>query len=131
MTQTATATDVIASVFEAFHRGDIPHIVGLVAPNAVWRQSNTLPWGGDYRGPEGAAEFFRKLDATLETVAFEARENVEHGDQVFSFGMYTGRGRATARTASAEWMFRWQVRDGRIVSYGSYIDTAALTAALR
>ena len=130
MTQTATATDVVVSVFDAFKRGDIASIVGLVAPNATWQQEKTVPWGGDYRGPEGAAEFFRKLDATMETVAFEARENVEHGDEVFSFGTYTGRGRATGRTGSAEWMFRWRVRDGKIVSWQSYIDTAALTAAL-
>ncbi len=130
MTQTATATDVVVSVFDAFKRGDIASIVGLVAPNATWQQAKTVPWGGDYCGPEGAAEFFRKLDATMETVAFEARENVEHGDEVFSFGTYTGRGRATGRTGSAEWMFRWRVRDGKIVSWQSYIDTAALTAAL-
>ena len=131
MTQTATATDVVAMIYDAFQRGDISHIVGLVAPNAVWRQGKTLPWGGDYSGPEGAAEFFQKLDATMETVGFEARENVDHGDQVFSFGVYRGRSRATGRTASAEWMFRWKVRDGRIVSYESYTDSAALTATLR
>jgi ketosteroid isomerase-like protein len=130
MIQTATATDVIASVYDAFRRGDIPHILTLVAPDAPWQQPKTLPWGGDYRGPEGAAEFFRKLDATMETVNFEARENVEHGDEVFSFGVYAGRSRATGRSASADWMFRWKVRDGKIVSWTSYLDTAALNAAL-
>ena len=130
MTQIVTATDVIASVYEAFQRGDIPRIVGMVAPNATWRQEKSVPWGGDYRGPEGAAEFFRKLDATMETVGFEARENVEHGEEVFSFGVYSGRSRATGKTASAEWMFRWRVSGGKIVSWQSYIDTAALNAAL-
>jgi ketosteroid isomerase-like protein len=130
MTQTMTPTDLIQSVYEAFTRGDIPHILGLVAPNATWRQEKTVPWGGDYRGPEGAAEFFRELDATMETLSFQARENVEHGDEVFSFGAYTARSRATGRSASAEWMFRWRVQDGKIVSWQSYIDTAALVAAL-
>jgi ketosteroid isomerase-like protein len=130
MTQTATASDVIASVYEAFQRGDIPRILGMVAANATWRQEKTVPWGGDYRGPEGAAEFFRKLDATMETVAFDARENIEHGEEVFSFGVYYGKSRATGKTASAEWMFRWRVRDGKVVAWQSYIDTAALTAAL-
>ena len=130
MTQTMTPTDLIQSVYDAFTRGDIPHILSLVASNATWRQEKTVPWGGDYRGPEGAAEFFRKLDATMETLSFQARENVEHGDEVFSFGSYTARSRATGRSASAEWMFRWRVQDGRIVSWQSYIDTAALVAAL-
>jgi ketosteroid isomerase-like protein len=130
MTQTAVATDVIVSVYEAFQSGDIRRIVGMVAPNATWREEETVPWGGDYCGPEGAAEFFSKLDATMETVGFEAHENVEHGDEVFSFGTYTGRSRATGKTASAEWMFRWRVSGGKIVSWRSYIDTAALNGAL-
>jgi ketosteroid isomerase-like protein len=130
MTQTTTPAAVIGSVYDAFTRGDIPHILSLVAANAPWRQAETLPWGGDYRGPEGAAEFFRKLDATMETLSFEARENVEHGDEIFSFGVYSARSRATGRTASAEWMFRWRVQDGKIVSWQSYIDSAALLAAL-
>lgn len=130
MTQTGTPTDVIVSVYDAFLRGDIAHIVSLVAPNAIWQQTKTLPWGGDYRGPEGAAEFFRKLDATMEPVSFEARENIELGGQVFTFGSYAGRSRATGRTATAELMFRWRVSEGKIVAWESYIDSAALNAAL-
>jgi uncharacterized protein len=130
MTKTMTATDTIGSVYEAFNRGDIPYILSLVAPNAPWHQSKTLPWGGDYSGPEGAAEFFRKLNATMETVSFEPRENIEHGDEVFSFGTYTGRSRATGRAGTGNWMFRWRVQNGRIVSYMSYVDSAALLAAL-
>jgi ketosteroid isomerase-like protein len=66
----------------------------------------------------------------METVSFEPRENIERGDELFSFGSYTGRSRKTGRTGSAEWMFRWRVQDGKIVSWESYIDTAALLAAL-
>ena len=41
-----TPKQTIESVYDAFNRGDIPHIVGLVAPDAVWRQSKMVPWGG-------------------------------------------------------------------------------------
>ena len=130
MAPTMAPAHTISSVYEAFQRGDIPHILSLIAPDASWAQSSTLPWGGDYRGPQGAGEFFRKLDATMETVSFEPRENIEVGDEVFSFGVYSGRSRKTGRTGSAEWMFRWRVQAGKIVSYNSYIDTAALLAAI-
>ena len=131
MAPTTTASGLISSVYDAFRRGDIPAILNQVAPGAIWRQSPTLPWGGDYRGPEGAAEFFRKLDATMETVAFDVKENVAVGSDVFSFGIYSGKSRQTGRTGTAEWMFRWRVEGGRIVSYESYTDSAALLAAIR
>jgi ketosteroid isomerase-like protein len=130
MPVTITPTEVISSVYDAFKRGDIAYILQQVAPDAIWRQSKMLPWGGDYRGPQGAAEFFQKLDATMETVGFEVHENVEHGDEVFSFGSYTGRSRKSGRTGTAEWMFRWRVGGGKITSYESYTDSAALLAVI-
>jgi ketosteroid isomerase-like protein len=125
-----TSTQMINSLYEAFQRGDIARILSMVAPQATWRQSSAVPWGGDYRGPEGAAEFFKKLDAAMETVGFEVRENVEHGDEVFSFGIYKGRSRATGRIGEAEWMFRWRLQGGQVVAFDSYTDTAPLVAAL-
>jgi ketosteroid isomerase-like protein len=130
MAPTVTTAQLINSVYDAFKRGDIPYILNQIAPEATWRQSATLPWGGDYRGPEGAGEFFRKLDEAMQTVTFEARENVDVGEEVFSFGSYKGSSRRTGKLGSAEWMFRWRVRGVKIVSWESYIDTAALLSAL-
>ena len=130
MAPQTTPTQVIQSMYEAFRRGDIPYILSQLAPDAVWKQSQSLPWGGEYRGPEGAGEYFRKLNENMETVGFEARENIEHGDQVFSFGTYTARSRRTGKTASAEWMFRWRLQGGKVVSWQSYIDSAPLMSVL-
>ncbi len=125
-----TPTQVIESLYDAFQRGDIASIVNRVSPVARWRQPKVLPWGGEYSGAEGAAEFFFKLNAEMETTAFRAHENIETGDDVFSFGYYEARSRKTGRTAGSEWMFRWRVRDGKIVLFDSYMDTATLLAAL-
>ena len=125
-----TPVQTIESVYAAFSRGDIAQIVNMVAPDADWSQPKTLPWGGDYRGPQGAAEFFKKLDATMETVAFGAKENIAAGDEVMSFGVYSGKSRKTGKVGETSWMFRWRVKDGKIVSYSAYEDTAALVAAM-
>ena len=128
--QTTTPAQVIESVYAAFNRGDIAYIVSLVAPNATWRQPGTLPWGGDYTGPQGAMEFFSKLTATVRTHAFEPKETISAGNDVISFGDYEAASLTTGKTARARWAFRWRVEGGKIVSYDSYIDTAALLAAL-
>jgi ketosteroid isomerase-like protein len=129
-TAIASPLQIVDSVYTAFQRGDIPYIIGLVAPGAPWHQPATLPWGGSFTGPEGAVEFFSKLDATMETVVFDVKESIAAGNEVFSFGNYTGRSRKTGKTGSGAWMFRWRVENGRITSYDSYIDTAALASAL-
>ena len=125
-----TAKDTIESVYDAFSRGDIAHIVGLVAPHAVWRQFKTVPWGGDYTGPSGAAEFFTKLNAAAETTGFTARENIDVGPEVYSFGTYQCVIRSTGKSATMDWMFRWRVEDGRITLFDSYVDSAVILAAM-
>lgn len=129
-TTTATPLQVIQSVYDNFRHGDISAIVALVAEGAPWSQSPSLPWGGHYVGPLGALEFFQKLNAHMEPVSFEDHENIEVGDEIFTFGVYTGKSRKTGRTGAANLMFRWRVADGKIVSWNSYIDSAALLAAL-
>jgi ketosteroid isomerase-like protein len=126
-----TPVQTIQSVYDAFSRGDIAHIVGLVAPNAPWRQSKMLPWGGDYVGPSGAAEFFEKLNAAAETTGFTPRESVEVGNEVHTFGTYSCNLRSTGKSAVMDFMFRWRVDNGRIASFESYVDSAAVTVALR
>ena len=125
-----TPKETVESVYEAFSRGDIPHIVGLVAPNAVWRQSKMVPWGGDYQGPSGATEFFTKLGAAAETTGFAPRESVEHGNEVYSFGNYSCTIRSTGKPATMEWMFRWRVENGQITLYDAYVDSGVIMAAM-
>src|SRR6185295_3614882 len=57
----------IETIFAAFGRGDIPGILAHVAPDCMWRQPKSLPWGGNHRGPEGAQTFFARLNEACET----------------------------------------------------------------
>ena len=129
--QQTSPAQLIESVYAAFNRGDIAYIVSQVAPNATWLQPSTLPWGGAYTGPQGAQDFFVKLAASMRTIAFEPNETIAAGNDVFSFGEYEGASLKTGKAARARWSFRWRVEGGKIVLYDSYIDTAALLAALQ
>ena len=128
-TATMTPLQTIESVYEAFKRGDVPYILSTIAPEAPWRQSKYVPWGGDYKGPSGAAEFFTRLDAMSQTTGFVVHENVELGNQVFSFGRHDCIMRSTGKPASVEFMFRWRVENGQIASSEAYVDSGAALAA--
>jgi uncharacterized protein len=128
--QATTPVQVIESIYAAFNRGDVSSIVNQVAPDATWRQPATLPWGGDYKGAQGAAEFFTKLASTMRTIRFEPKESIAAGNDVISFGDYEAASLKTGKTASARWAFRWRVENGKVTVFDSYIDTAALAAAL-
>src|SRR5262249_17132902 len=124
-----TPKQTIESVYEAFSRGDVAAILAHVAPKASWRQSPLLPWAAHYVGPEGAGQFFTKLNETAETLSFRPDEIFENGNDVFSFGTWTGKSRKTGKTVTTHWMFRWHVENGKITRYEGMQDTAAVVAA--
>lgn len=125
-----TAKQTIDTIFAAFGRGDIPGILSHVAPDCLWRQPKSLPWGGDHRGPEGVQTFFSRLNETTETVLWEVNEVFESGENVFAFGRHGGKSRKTGKTSISEWAFRFKVRNGKVVHYTGYPDTADILAAL-
>src|SRR5450432_2442040 len=112
-----TPRETVESLYAAFQRGDIPFILGKVAPDCMWRQSKHLPWGGDHLGPEGAGLFFTRLNEAVETTTFEILETYEAGDTVFSVGRYGGKARKTRKTSLSDFCFRWTVKNGMVTQY--------------
>ena len=121
---------VVTKAQDAFQRGDIEALLANVAQDAVWRQSPLLPYGGEYRGHDGARDYFAKLDSYFETLAFSSHQIIEQGASVFTFGRYEAKGRRTGKIASSDWMAVWRVENGKITRSDSFIDTAALLTAL-
>src|SRR5690348_11386959 len=125
-----TPAQVIESVYAAFQRGDIAAILSQVAPNATWREYESLPWGGSYSGPDGAAQFFTRLAAVMDTVAFEPQSTIVAGNDVFSSGEYEGRGVKSGKSARVRWMFHWRVEGGKITLFDGHVDSAPIVAAM-
>lgn len=125
-----TPLQTVESIYAAFGRKDIEHIVGLVAPDATWRQTETVPWGGVHKGPDGARRFFSRLAETIETSTFEIEENIVVGDRVFTRGTHGGKALRTGKPAVSKFLFVWQIKDGKVAAYEGHIDSAAYDRAL-
>ena len=67
----------------------------------------------------GAGEFER----------FEPHECIAQGDRVVALGTERGRVRANGRMFDNDWALVFRVREGRVASFTSYEDTAALIKA--
>jgi ketosteroid isomerase-like protein len=130
MTSTATAVDTVKSLYEAFGRGDIAYIISRVAPDCRWVAPGVgIPDAGVYTGPEGAAEFVRKMHESEEISRFKPRQFFSELDDVVVLGLEECRSRRTGRTASTNWVMHFRVRDGRVTYFETYYDTAAYLRA--
>lgn len=124
-----TPKQTIEAIYGAFQRGDIPFILAQLDPNVFWRQPRSVPWGGDYKGPEQVGSFFTKLNEIVETTNFDVEDNIEAGNQVISYGYYGSKNRETGKTSNARFVFRWQFQDGKIHHYEAVLDSAPIVVA--
>ena len=120
----------IASVYEAFEGGDVQALSVLFDPRVKVRQSPLLPWGGVYQGYLGIMRFVAKLLEQVDSrVAVD--EYMEAGEQVIAIGHTRGRVRASGKEFSVRFVHVWSLKDGRVVRYEPYIDTAKMLEALK
>ena len=128
--QAGEGAKIIASVYEAFERGDVQALSVLFDPRVRVRQSPLLPWGGIYQGYLGIIKFVAKLLEHVESrVAVD--EYLEAGEQVVVIGHTRGRVRATGREFSVRFVHVWSLKEGRVVLYEPYINTDKMLEALK
>ena len=128
---TSTLNDnatLVASIYEAFGRGDIPYILSHVADDCKWigAGEGSLPQGGTYIGKD-AINFFIRLGDNETFNAFNpiSINNInEH--EVVAFGNMTATSNATGKRVSSDWAMHWKFNDeGKAIYFHDFFDTAA------
>ena len=122
-------TEIVKTTYEAFGRRDIPKIFALFAADIEIVQSEELPWGGRYRGHEGAREFFGKLTALVNST-LEIERLISAGDHVVAIGWTTGKVNRTGASYRVPIAHVWKIRDGLVVAVKFLIDNPTMIAAL-
>jgi uncharacterized protein len=120
---------VVEQVYEAFAKRDLPAIFGLFTPDIEISQSNEVPWGGTYRGHEGARQFFSKLTQAINsTVSLE--RFIDAGDRVVAVGRTRGSVNHTGGHYDVAIAHVWTVSDERVSRVQFYIDNPSMLKVL-
>jgi ketosteroid isomerase-like protein len=128
---TATLTNnaaTVASMYEAFGKGDIATILANVDESCNWigAGGGYLPQGGTYRGQE-AGNFFKNLNEGVEFTSFNplAIHNISD-TEVVAFGNMSGNSRTTGKSSSSDWVMHFKFNDdGKLVYFQDFFNTAA------
>ena len=127
----ATNADVIRGLYAAFARGDVPAVLGAMAPDIAWTEAAGFPYGGTYVGPDAVlAGEVARIGAEWDGYTAVPHTFVAEGDRVVALGDYGGTYRATGRRFDAPYAHAWTLRDGLIVRFVQYTDTALAQAAI-
>jgi uncharacterized protein len=124
----------VESLYAAFKKGDIATIVGAFAPDATWEvtgRREDYPTLGIRKGRSGGEEFFRTVAETQEVLDFSPREFYPAGDKVFVLGHYAWRIRKTGRKVETNFIHIFTVKDGKVMNFLEFTDTAKFAEAFR
>jgi len=123
--------DLVAKTYQLFKSGKIDELLNLYADDFSWELPlvEGTPFGGKVRGREAVTQFFVDLDKAEENLTFETEEFIPHGDKVVVLGNFSWRAKATNKTYQSRFAHLVTVRDGKIVGFYEYMDTAARNRA--
>jgi ketosteroid isomerase-like protein len=111
---------VVRGAYEAFARGDVPSIIGILHDDVDWHIPVVLPHRFDARGHDEVRQFFQRLAELWDELAVEVDEIVASGDHVVVLGRATGRidGNATGYGFAHVWV----MADRRATRFFEFVD---------
>ncbi len=124
---------LMQSLYARFATGDVPAVLGMMAPDIVWREAENHPYadGNPYVGPQAVLEgVFMRCVTEIDGFTVTPEEFLDAGDTVLVRGRYTGVAKATGLPLDAPLMHVWRIKDGAIVRYDQFTDTRGWAHAL-
>jgi ketosteroid isomerase-like protein len=122
---------IVEQAYNNFKTGNIDALLNLMSDDVTWTlpEMDGVPFAGTRTGRASVGEFFATVGASQDVVTFEPRELIAEGDKVIALGNYAWRVKANNREFTSDFAHAWTIRDGKVITFHEYMDTAACIAA--
>jgi hypothetical protein len=126
-------TKIVQDAYAAFTRGDIATLLGLMADDIVWQPvigaASHVPFSASRSGKPAVAEFFQQVATSEDFTQFEPREYITQGNDVVAIGHYRAVVKATGKSFDSDFAMAFTLKDGKIVRFREFTDSASVNAA--
>jgi uncharacterized protein len=120
----------LRGLYEAFGRGEVPTVLDAMNPDIEWREAEGNPYqpdGSAWRGPDAIVKnLFVKLGTDWDGFTIHTKQFHDAGDAVVVEARYTGTYKSTVKKLDSQVCHVWKIRNGKVVSFQQYVDTAQL-----
>jgi uncharacterized protein len=125
---------VLKSLYDAFGKGDIPAVLGMMSPDIKWYEAEGNPYmpsGKAWVGPDAVLNnLFMRIGAEWDGFTVHPRSFYGAGDSVIVEGRYSGTYKPTGKSIDAQMCHVWDVKDGKAARFQQYVDTAQIQSAM-
>ena len=123
--------DVVRRQYRASAAHDLAALRATLAEDVEWIETAGFPLGGTYRTPTGVTQgVMERLAAEWDDWAAHDDTYVADGDEVVVLARYTATNKATGRSLDARVAHHFTVRDGHIVRFEQFVDSATVRDAM-
>lgn len=122
----------IKDIYAALERGDMPGVLGAMAPTFIWTEPEGNPYAGTYIGPDAVLQgVFMKLGTEWNDFAVVPHEYIAEADTVVTLGEMSGTYKATGKSFRTPFVHVWRFSADRLQSFSAHMDTLVYQRALR
>ena len=115
---------LVQQAYDAFGRGDIATVIGMLDAKVEWTSPRALPHGGEFSGPEQVGKFFEGIGSTWSALPLTIESVDEAGDNVVGVLQADGTLKSgKAQSYGAVHLF--EIRNGKITRFREYVNQLA------
>jgi ketosteroid isomerase-like protein len=125
--------EVIQKIYTAFKAKDLQAILQLQAEDTEWSvagPADKIPWAAPRYGHAGVAEFLKILSGLFIPEVFQIQEYFENENKIVTFGYQRGHVAPTKVPYEFDFVHLWVLREGKVVKFRVYYDTAYVASVL-
>src|SRR5262245_683950 len=124
---------LVHAVYASLGSGNVPALLALAAAESRWTVNapKDHPFGGTYLGHKGFQQFLGKVAGSVEIVELKPDEVHSAGNEVFVVGHEAGRWKSSGKSYSTRWIHRFRLKDGKVVLFEEWFDTASAMATMK
>ncbi len=122
-----TPVDTIKAAYAAFARNDPSVLFGALDAGVTWNEAEGTPLAdrNPYVGAQAIGEgVFARLLAAIDAFSVVPTTFIDGGDDVVVLGRYGGTLKATGARLDAPFCHVFHTRNGKIVQFQQYTDSA-------
>ena len=126
--------ETVKAAYAAFARNDPSVLFGAMDPAIAWHEAEGSPLadGNPYVGPQAIGEgVFARLMAAIDHFTAVPATFIDGGDEVVVIGRYGGTMKADGATLDAPFAHTYRFRDGKVIAFQQYTDTAQWARLMR
>ena len=125
--------EIIRGMYDAFIRGDVPSVLSVLDPEIEWLEAENFIYAdrNPYIGPNAVLEgVFMRLATEWDGFTVSPEEILDAGEIVVARGYYSGTYKKTGMQVRAQLAHFLTLRDGKVIKFQQYTDTAQFERAV-